>query len=512
MPTERFADIYQALEQKRPNDVMSLIKTEITEFPLQPQGWVFLGNALEMLNRPYEALSAYRRGWLLNPTAPWAESAMERLKDSEQAALDPWLVNALSVPSVSITAAIIARNEARCIARCLESLQNAVDDIVVVDTGPTDDTKVIAGAHGARVFDFEWNDDFAAARNFALAQVKTEWVLWVDADEWLDSEDMENPRIAAGLFSQLDIPIILHVVQVNPLPARTESAYDIPRMHPTGYGISWKRRIHEQLTPPPDLGAWPSPPAQVNIRLLHDGYDAAVIDRSSKLTRNIVLLRQSVLEDPDDISAWGFLGRDLYHHDEYYEAIKAFEELESRVGPYLAYRQHRLPEMRTFYIAALISTGQFEAAHALALRGTQENPDYPIHWFDLGKLELRLLEMRLSNARTAFQTADQTAKTWQGGTSLDPSIGRWRAKAGLGDVAKLSGNIIEAVRIYQATYKSAPEAEPIRKSLITLRDNVIHYVPCSCSSPLPHPCPTLVLQCLLTSYSTMLLNRRLKCA
>lgn len=70
MPTERFADIYQALEQKRPNDVMSLIKTEITEFPLQPQGWVFLGNALEMLHRPYEALSAYRRGWLLNPRPP----------------------------------------------------------------------------------------------------------------------------------------------------------------------------------------------------------------------------------------------------------------------------------------------------------------------------------------------------------------------------------------------------------------------------------------------------------
>lgn len=464
MSTPRFEPIYILLQQGQCSDAMPLIKAEIAEFPLRPQGWVFLGNALEMLNRPYEALSAYRRGWLLNPTAPWAASAMERLKDAEPTALASWLADILSVPPVTVTAAIIARNEERCIARCLESLQGAVDDVIVVDTGSTDDTKAIASKYGARVFDFEWNDDFSAARNFGSAQVETDWVIWIDADEWLDPEDIDNPRIVAGLFSTLNAPMVIQVVQVNPLPHRTESDYEVPRMYPASYGIRWRRRIHEQIMPAPGTPQWPPSPS-VNIRLLHDGYDKNVIDRSSKLIRNIKLLRKAVEEDPDDVSAWGYLGRDLFQHDEYDEAIKAFIELEKRVDESSWYYKQRLPEMRTFYIAALIATDQFEAAHAVALQGTKDTPEYPIHWFDLGKLELRLLEMRLANARTAFQHADATAKTWQGGTSLDPSIGRWRAKAGLGDVAKLSGDFLGAIRIYQETYKFAPEAEPVRKML-----------------------------------------------
>lgn len=471
MSTPRFEPIYSLLQQDQANDAMALIKAEIAEFPLRPQGWVFLGNALEMLKRPYEALSAYRRGWLLNPTAPWAASAMERLKDAEPTALASWLADMLSVPSVTVTAAIIARNEERCIARCLESLQGAVDDVIVVDTGSTDDTKAIASRYGARVFDFEWNDDFSAARNFGSAQVKTDWVIWVDADEWLDPEDIDNPRIVAGLFSTLNAPMVVQVAQVNPLPHRTESAYDIPRMYPTSYGIRWRRRIHEQIMPAPGTEQWPPSPS-VNIRLLHDGYDKDVIDRSSKLTRNIKLLRKAVEEDPDDISAWGFLGRDLFHHDEYHESIKAFIELEKRVDESSWYYKQRLPEMRTFYIAALIATDQFDAAHAVALQGTKDTPEYPIHWFDLGKLELRLLEMRLAKARQAFYNADVTAKTWQGGTSLDPSIGQWRAKAGMGDVAKLSGNLVEATRIYQQAYREAPEAEALKKMLANIAEQV----------------------------------------
>ncbi|MHB1903543.1 MAG: glycosyltransferase [Ferrimicrobium sp.] len=472
MLTSRLEQIHTILQQRQATDALPLIKAELAEFPLRAQGWVFLANALELMGRDYEAWCVYRRGWLLNPTARWADAVVERLAKTEPSALAPWLAEALAVPEASISVAVIARSEERCIARCIDSVKGVVDDVVVVDTGSTDNTRQIAAEHGARVFDFEWNDDFAAARNFALAQVKTDWVLWVDADEWLDPDHADSPRVVAGLFSQLDYPIVIHVVQVNPLPHRVEYAYDAPRMHSTKYDITWKRRIHEQLVPGPDGAPWPSLPASVNIRLFHDGYDKEVIDRSAKLTRNIKLLRQVVAEDPDDVSAWGFLGRDLFHHDEYEEAIKAFEELEARVGESSWYREQRLPEMRTFFIAALIATEQFERAHQIALQGTIETPNYPLHWFDLGKLELRLLEMRLANARQAFCNADVTAKTWQGGTSLDPSIGQWRAKAGMGDVAKLSGNLVEATRIYQQAYREAPEAEALKKMLANIAEQV----------------------------------------
>ena len=81
---------------------------------------------------------------------------------------------------------MIARNEARCIARALESARPHVDRMVVLDTGSADATPEIAAHLGAEVGRFAWCDDFAAARNAALEMADADWVLMLDADEWLE--------------------------------------------------------------------------------------------------------------------------------------------------------------------------------------------------------------------------------------------------------------------------------------------------------------------------------------
>src|ERR1035437_8094177 len=86
-----------------------------------------------------------------------------------------------SAPTLSL--AMIVKNEARCLARCLRSVQAIVDEIVIVDTGSTDDTLQIARDFHARIFHFSWVDDFSAARNQALAKATGDWVLVFDADE-----------------------------------------------------------------------------------------------------------------------------------------------------------------------------------------------------------------------------------------------------------------------------------------------------------------------------------------
>jgi tetratricopeptide (TPR) repeat protein len=86
----------------------------------------------------------------------------------------------------ALTLCVIARNAAETLAHCLASVQGLVSAMVVVDTGSTDATIEVAGAAGARCVQFCWNNDFAAARNAALQQVKTEWVLVLDADEEID--------------------------------------------------------------------------------------------------------------------------------------------------------------------------------------------------------------------------------------------------------------------------------------------------------------------------------------
>jgi glycosyltransferase involved in cell wall biosynthesis/thioredoxin-like negative regulator of GroEL len=88
-----------------------------------------------------------------------------------------------------VTLCMIARNEERDLARCLGSVEGLVDEIVVVDTGSTDRTSMIATAMGARVVKYEWNDDFAEARNAGLSQARGAWILVLDADEVLSPDD-----------------------------------------------------------------------------------------------------------------------------------------------------------------------------------------------------------------------------------------------------------------------------------------------------------------------------------
>ncbi|HVA91780.1 MAG TPA: glycosyltransferase [Chloroflexota bacterium] len=96
---------------------------------------------------------------------------------------------------VAIT--MIVKNEERVLARCLESIAGAVDEIVVVDTGSTDRTREIAARFTDKVFDFPWRADFAAARQFAFDRATAEWVGWLDADDIVIGAETIRPELAA---------------------------------------------------------------------------------------------------------------------------------------------------------------------------------------------------------------------------------------------------------------------------------------------------------------------------
>lgn len=87
---------------------------------------------------------------------------------------------------------MIVKNEERVLARCLNSALRAVDEIITVDTGSTDKTKEIAARYSDKVFDFEWCDDFSAARNFAFSKAERDYILWLDADDVLLPPDLEK--------------------------------------------------------------------------------------------------------------------------------------------------------------------------------------------------------------------------------------------------------------------------------------------------------------------------------
>jgi glycosyltransferase involved in cell wall biosynthesis len=153
-----------------------------------------------------------------------------------------------------LTLCVIARNEAERLPRCLDSLAPTgalPRETVLVDTGSSDATPAVAAARGARVFHEPWRDDFAAARNAALAHARGEWVLWLDADEEL------LPASAALLPSLLRdeqafayYVYALHVRDAAAPEAAVEMRY--LRLHRNHAALRWVGRVHARLEPAPE--------------------------------------------------------------------------------------------------------------------------------------------------------------------------------------------------------------------------------------------------------------------
>lgn len=96
---------------------------------------------------------------------------------------------------ITISLCMIVKNEEKILARCLDSVADLCDEIVIVDTGSTDGTKEIAKRYTDRIYDFQWIDDFSAARNYAFSKATQEYIYSADADEVLDAKNRQRFRI-----------------------------------------------------------------------------------------------------------------------------------------------------------------------------------------------------------------------------------------------------------------------------------------------------------------------------
>ena len=153
---------------------------------------------------------------------------------------------------ITVSLCMIVKNESKVLARCLDSIADLVDEIVVVDTGSTDNTKEIAYGFTTLVYDYEWVGDFSAARNFAFDKCSCDYIYSADADEVLDEENRKRFKF---LLASLDEEIeIVQMYYKNQLCHGTVYNFDKelrPKLFKRIRKFTWIDRVHETVREAP---------------------------------------------------------------------------------------------------------------------------------------------------------------------------------------------------------------------------------------------------------------------
>ncbi len=149
---------------------------------------------------------------------------------------------------ITISLCMIVKNEEKILARCLDSIADLMDEIIIVDTGSTDATKEIAARYTDKIYDFTWIDDFSAARNFSFSKATQEYIYSADADEVVSAENRQRFKaLKEVLLPEIEI---VQMKYGNQLQHGTVYNFDEeyrPKLFKRQREFVWTEPIHETV-------------------------------------------------------------------------------------------------------------------------------------------------------------------------------------------------------------------------------------------------------------------------
>jgi len=239
-------------------------------------------------------------------------------------------------PTISLC--MIAKDEEQFIEQAISSVQGAVSEIIVADTGSTDGTIEIAKKLGARVYSFTWNDDFSPPRNFSLGKAKSDWILVLDADEIIAASDLGELReltldpTACWKFTQRHYSNDQRMSNFCPVAGeypeceRNFGGYfesGLVRLFPNNEGIEYRGRIHELVEHSiKDIGRHEI--KVTNIPIHHYGHIKSVKRERDKSKLYTPLGKEKVSDMPADWKSHMELGVEHSNGNRFAEAVEAF--------------------------------------------------------------------------------------------------------------------------------------------------------------------------------------------
>lgn len=261
-------------------------------------------------------------------------------------------------PTISLC--MIVKDEERCIERCLESVHALVDEIIIVDTGSTDHTLEVISKYNLKVYHYEWDHHFANARNYAIEQATGDYILHLDADEWI-----EDPK--SNLKTILNKEIYYLPIR-NDIGGGLAEIHKFPRLFRNIKELRYVGALHEQINL--SLNQHRSSGLLQEVLIHHDGYLAHIAHSKNKQKRNLDILLRENEENPSAFNLYN-LGQQYYTDKKYQKSVEAYQQAFQYGGEY-AFTKRLLLGL----IQSLMKLRQYSEALSIARDSFTIYPDY----------------------------------------------------------------------------------------------------------------------------------------
>ncbi|HBP63520.1 MAG TPA: hypothetical protein DD730_04445 [Desulfosporosinus sp.] len=248
----------------------------------------------------------------------------------------------------TVSLCMIVKDEADCLLAAIQSVRDLTDELIVIDTGSTDRTPQLALAAGAKLFHFTWTQDFAVARNFALKQASSQWILVLDADEVLDTI---NPETFYELLNNVEVEGYFLRVKNSLGPSLGETHDQVVRLFRNKPMYQFEGPIHEQVAPSILRANQGNGLVSVPLTINHYGYLKDRLQSKDKFVRNSKIIKKELNRNPDNPFLLYCLGLEYYQQGSITEGLKCLNKALVRMSGNEGYFEEVLLNISLGYLS-----------------------------------------------------------------------------------------------------------------------------------------------------------------
>ncbi|WP_282938800.1 glycosyltransferase [Paenibacillus sp. RC67] len=265
---------------------------------------------------------------------------------------------------------MIVKNEEKYLEKCLNSVKGVIDELIIVDTGSTDRTLEIAIHYKAKIFNFEWTHDFAAARNYSIQQASCDYILQLDADEYFD----ENIDLQKDLKDENDY----YSMRIKNYNSDGGAHYhEAIRLFKRNRGLYYEGKLHEHLNILNNSGLIGG---KTKSYINHTGYLKDIVQEKGKLERNLLIMEEELKDNPSPYNLYN-MGKVFMTQNQYEKALDYFKKSYEKAD-----NMSYVYQLFLYMLSCYRNLSRFEEGISLANILIRRQPRYIDFYYEQGRL------------------------------------------------------------------------------------------------------------------------------